>query len=192
MAATEENNTEMKESVENTSSADVSVDGRRMKILRSVMLKTIKSYTGNLKLIKPLTGVSTAHLELLHSKASSLLETNIQSELEEIYKEENLEILLNSLDKLIAENPAPTNTVAWRPSSNVEQDARCDVAVLKREKLKVLENTLNDLEAQNKLLVDRVQKREQHLLRTRDKISCIAEDFEQIVDTENTANLKTK
>ncbi|XP_060564277.1 uncharacterized protein LOC132723554 [Ruditapes philippinarum] len=183
MAAMDESNKEMQHSVENTSSTDGSVG--RMKILRNVMLKTIKSFTGELKLVSPLTGVDNTHLEHLHSKTISQLEANIQCELEQMYKEENLETLLNSLDKIIAENPSQPGTVAWRPSGNVKEDVRCEVGVLKREKLKALKQTLNDLEAQNKLLRDKVQEREQHLLRTRDKIVSIADDFEEIVDTEN-------
>lgn len=67
-----------------------------------------------------------------------------------------------------------------RPSGNIQEDIRSEVAILKREKLKQLQKILSDLEAQNKLLVDRVQKKEQHLLRTRDKMMAIADDFEPV------------
>lgn len=190
--ATTETNMEIHQSeTEENTSTDNSFEGTRMKILRNVMLKTIKTYTANLKLTEPLKNVNTELLEVLHRKTISQLETNIQCELEQMYKEENLEVLLNTLDKLLAENQPTTDTQIWRPSGNVEKDVRCEVAILKKEKLKVLKKTLSDLEAQNKLVIDRVKKGEQRLLCTRDKLVAIGDDIEQIVDQE-TESIKSK
>ena len=67
-----------------------------------------------------------------------------------------------------------------RPSGDVEADTRVFAAMLKKEQLQVLEKTLADLEAQNKLLQDQEQKREKRLLRSRDKLVNLVENTEQV------------
>lgn len=67
-----------------------------------------------------------------------------------------------------------------RPSGVPEQDSRCYVTALKQEKLKYLRSKLENLEAQNKLLQAKVERKEACLFQTKDKIVALAEDFEQV------------
>ncbi|KAH3839471.1 hypothetical protein DPMN_112902 [Dreissena polymorpha] len=154
-----------------------------MQTLRDVMEKTVNSYTSNLRLIKPLSSVNKTILKGLEQQIVKQLKDNVIKELEGMYSDENIEVLLNRLDELTRPGRADQSP-AWRPSGDVRRDAGPHLVALKREKLKVLEAQLTDLEAQNKLLATRVVKREQHVVRTKDKIVAIAEELEQVVKEE--------
>ena len=54
------------------------------------------------------------------------------------------------------------------------------MATLKNQQLQVLEKTLSDLEAQNKLLQEQEQKREKHLLHTKEKILKMVASLEEV------------
>lgn len=188
MASNDSNQELQSHQVNSSSATDDSIspyEGKRMKVLRSVMNKTVASFTSNLKLIKSLSNINTTLLDEFHRKIIKQLQENIESELELLYQEENLESLLNKLDRLTAENPARPGAPVWRPSGNVRADTLAVVVGLKQDKLEVLKRTLTDLEAQNKRLRENVQRMDRQLLRKQETIDDAAKNLEQIVETVN-------
>jgi len=53
--------------------------------------------------------------------------------------------------------------------------------VLKQEKLKFLQSKLQELEAQNKMLQAKVEKKETNLLLNKNQMVSMTEDFEQVL-----------
>jgi len=53
--------------------------------------------------------------------------------------------------------------------------------VLKQEKLKFLQSKLEELEAQNKMLQAKVEKKETNLLLNKNQMVSMTEDFEQVL-----------
>ncbi|XP_052795911.1 uncharacterized protein LOC128228569 [Mya arenaria] len=181
--ADDPNNTEISNKMETSSLENEIKPGKRMKALRDVMSKTISSYTNNLRLIKRLNNVDSKILKQLEKDTVSQLKGNIQTELEQMFEEEQVEPLLNNLDTLA--DHTPSHNTAWRPCGDVRNDSVAHLAALNREKLKVLQGQLSELEAQNRLMVHKVGKREEHLFRTKDKIINCTHDFKQTLMEEN-------
>ena len=73
------------------------------------------------------------------------------------------------------------NCLLRRPSGNAEADSRSYVVVLKQEKLKFLQSKLVELEAQNKMLQAKVEKKETNLLLNKNQMVSMTEDFEQVL-----------
>ncbi|NXW82437.1 PMF1 factor, partial [Alopecoenas beccarii] len=84
----------------------------------------------------------------IYDQFISQLQAYIQEEIQEVKEEGNLELLLNSLDKIVEENENREEP-AWRPSGIPEEDARSAVVPYLLKHRSYLRKVLKQKEEEN-------------------------------------------
>ncbi|XP_012272639.1 polyamine-modulated factor 1 [Orussus abietinus] len=91
------------------------------------------------------------------------LQECMEADLKEIFSEENLINALAKVNGLSEEAIVPPDRSAWRPPGNVEEHLRSLDAARIKEECVSLEKRLNDMEAENEVLMNDVTERRSKL-----------------------------
>ncbi|XP_008543127.1 uncharacterized protein LOC103568175 [Microplitis demolitor] len=114
---------------------------------------------------KPLT------VRKLHKAMAKDLYESMDYDLEEILAEANLAEGLGKVKELVAETLQSPDKIAWRPPGNVIEHLRTPDAMKIKAEQERLEKILSNLEAENTLLLERVEEKRSLAHKVEDRVT---------------------
>lgn len=169
--------------------------GKHMELLTNSLNLSIKKFSSGAKLsmfkssFKPVYKNNPEALKNIHQQVLKQIETNVKDEIDQMFKEENIALLLNQLDESIQKSESVEgggqDTPAWRPTKQPELDILAHSIPVKKKEKNHLDHVVLELEKQNKLLKEALKARQKKLMDTKQKIDKHVETWEQVVAVGN-------
>ncbi|NXG80137.1 PMF1 factor, partial [Baryphthengus martii] len=113
----------------------------------------------------------------IHEQFVAQLQASIKDEIQKVKDEGNLEMLLNSLDKIV-EEAKDREEPAWRPSGIPEEDVRSTLVPYLLKHRAYLQRLLREKEEENRKAAEAVLAGRRRIAELRERIRARKEDWQ--------------